>query len=207
MNIYPKSDDTRWRLQQLGLYAGGTVVVGVAQFLAFAINIEERTSPYIAYFRAFWVELVAAGVVLSAYKLIKWARVVRIAEARQRDVSADNATLAKTLFDLSMQAAKMSPQPQATSGETAKVMANVQPGDGYDLAAEETEVTPGQMLALIETEWSGLTLARCNYLLKQCGKGEAWNKCRTKLLTKAGTLRDRAAKSGESEAKTFTFSI
>ena len=186
MNIYPKSDDTRWRLQQLGLYAGGTVVVGVAQFLAFAINIEERTSPYIAYFRAFWVELVAAGVVLSAYKLIKWARVVRIAEARQRDVSADNATLAKTLFDLSMQAAKMSPPPQAASGnETAKMFVNQTPSGGVHLDAQVQQVTADQALAEIKAKEASMSLAEYTTLMAEFGskKSPEWAKVRTALLS------------------------
>lgn len=200
-DITPKSEDTRWRLQQIGMYLAGAFAAGSTSLIAFAVNIEDGIGPYISWLRSQIAGWLMFAFALAIYKLVKWARVVRIERQRSANADAEKLAMAQMYFDVVRSWAKPAP----ASTDTADVFVGVDPKDGQHLAGERQKMNPAEMFEYVKMKHKAglLTVSEIDTLLPPIKKSEAFKSVRMYLLTRRGELVD--AGSDEATTKTVTF--
>ena len=200
-DITPKSEDTRWRLQQIGMYLAGALAAGSTSLIAFAVNVEDGIGPYISWLRSQIAGWPMFAFALAIYKLVKWARVVRIERQRSANADAEKLAMAQMYFDVVKSWAK----PAQASTDTADVFVGVDPKDGQHLAGERQKMSPAELFEYVKMKHKAglLTVSEIDTLLPPIKKSEAFKSVRMYLLTRRGELVD--AGSDEATTKTVTF--
>lgn len=203
-DISPKSDDTRWRLQQIGMYAAGAFAAGCTSLIAFAVNIEDGIGPYISWLRSQLAGWLMFAFSLAIYKLVKWARISRMARQDKANAEARELAMAQLYFDT----VKAYPKPEPKQTDTARIFANVTPGSGQHSASEAQEKTAGEIEADLRARRDTIGREEVAYLIKAVGNkpGPDWVKVRTLLLTIRGKMVDKGIWNADDEApRTVTF--
>lgn len=197
-DLRPKSEDTRWMLQQALMYAGGAIIAFCVALISFAVDMSARDGVYAAYIRSWGYAAIVGLVTLLVYKLIKRNRERRIARESFNDVAGFSRELLQHILEQ-----KLNPPAQAAppTGETARVLVNTQPSAGVHSASEYADYTSAQMLAHIQS-LKNPTLEVVKNLLKAIGSksGSDWQKCKTALLS----LRKKVEPSEETESYTIS---
>jgi len=195
-DITPKSEDTRWRLQQIGMYLAGAFAAGSTSLIAFAVNIEDGTGPYISWLRSQIAGWLTFAFALAIYKLVKWARVVRIERQRSANADAEKLAMAQMYFDVVKSWAK----PTAPNTDTADVFVGVDPKDGQHLAGERQKMSPTELFEYVKMKHKAglLAVSEIDALLKPIKGSEAFKSVRLWLLTRRGELMDK-----EETSRTF----
>ena len=176
-DITPKSEDTRWRLQQIFMYAVGAMAAGTVSLIAFAVNIEDGTGPYISWLRSQIAGWLTFAFALAIYKLVKWARVVRIERQRSANAEAREWAMAQMYFDTVRAYPKVEPK----QTDTARVFVGVTPNSGQHSASEVQEKTAGEIEADLRARRDTIGKEEVAYLIKAVGNkpGPDWVKVRT----------------------------